>query len=168
MLLSLLLIFALTAVAGPATYTDPFAYCAAVGTLDAPDARWAGDKVPEVIARGLRQEFTGSPEGEISFLLRTSFWRCMGGKVYACAVGANLPCQSKANTSRRPTPAMFQYCQANQDSDFIPMYMSDRASIYAWGCRAGVPVITRQITKPDAQGFLANIWYEIRPTPSGR
>jgi len=23
----------------PSTYTDPFAYCAAVGTIDAPDAR---------------------------------------------------------------------------------------------------------------------------------
>lgn len=167
MLLALLL-FALTTAGGPATYTDPFAYCAAVGTIDAPDGRWAGDKVPVAIARGLRRELLGSPEGDISFLLRTSFWRCMGGKVYACAVGANLPCQSKANTSRTPTPSMVQYCQTNPDADFIPMYMSDRASIYAWGCRAGVPVITRQITKPDAQGFLSNIWYEIGPTPSDR
>lgn len=167
MLLALLL-FALMAGGGPATYTDPFEYCAAVGTIDAPDGRWAGDKVPEVIARGLRKEFTGSPEGEIDFLLRTSFWRCMGGKVYACAVGANLPCQSKANTSGYPTPTMVQYCQENPDADFIPMYMSDRASIFAWGCRAGHPVITRQVTKPDARGFLSNIWYEIRPTPSDR
>lgn len=163
MLLAMIL-FALTAATEPATYTDPFAYCAAVGTIDAPDARWAGDKVPVTVARGLRRALLGSPEGDISFLLRTSFWRCMGGKVYACTVGANLPCQSKANTSRTPTPSMAQYCQSNRDAAFIPMYMSDRASIYDWGCRGGVPVITRQVTKPDAQGFLSNIWYEIRPT----
>ncbi|MDF2627938.1 MAG: hypothetical protein K0R39_1769 [Symbiobacteriaceae bacterium] len=158
-----LLILALTTVAGPATYTDPFAYCAAVGTIDAPDARWVGDKVPVVIARALRRAFTGSAEGELKMFQRGSFWRCMGGKVYACTVGANLPCQSKANLSRTPTPAMVQHCQSNPDADFIPMYVRDRASIYDWACRAGQPVITQQITKPDAQGFLSNIWYEIKP-----
>lgn len=39
---------------GQASFTDPFAYCAAVGTIDAPDARYAGPKVPESIARGLQ------------------------------------------------------------------------------------------------------------------
>ncbi len=28
-----------------ATYSDPFAYCAAVGTIDAPDARYTGPKI---------------------------------------------------------------------------------------------------------------------------
>jgi hypothetical protein len=32
----------------PATFTDPFAYCAALGTIDAPDSRYTGPKVPEV------------------------------------------------------------------------------------------------------------------------
>ena len=36
------------------TYTDPFAYCASVGTIDVPDARYDGPKLPDVIARGLR------------------------------------------------------------------------------------------------------------------
>jgi hypothetical protein len=44
---------------GPqARFSDPFAYCAAVGTIDAPDARYTGPKVPEVVARfekGLRR-----------------------------------------------------------------------------------------------------------------
>ena len=29
-----------------ATYTDPFAYCAAAGTIDTPDARYTGPKTP--------------------------------------------------------------------------------------------------------------------------
>jgi hypothetical protein len=35
-----------------ATFTDPFAYCAAVGTVDAPDSRYTGPKVPEAVAQG--------------------------------------------------------------------------------------------------------------------
>src|SRR5215213_4012987 len=41
-------------VAGGETYSDPFAYCAAVGTLDEPDARYTGEAVPDVIAEGIR------------------------------------------------------------------------------------------------------------------
>jgi hypothetical protein len=33
---------------GPqARFSDPFAYCAAVGTIDAPDARYTGPRVPD-------------------------------------------------------------------------------------------------------------------------
>jgi ABC-type phosphate transport system substrate-binding protein len=31
----------------PKAYADPFAYCAAVGTIDAPDASFTGPAVPE-------------------------------------------------------------------------------------------------------------------------
>src|SRR5664280_2603081 len=34
------------------TYTDPFAYCAAVGTIDAPDSRYTGDPIPLMIIQG--------------------------------------------------------------------------------------------------------------------
>src|ERR671918_1505994 len=42
----------------PATFTDPFAYCAAVGTIDAPDSRYTGPNVPEAVARGLMKAFS--------------------------------------------------------------------------------------------------------------
>ncbi|HWI61124.1 MAG TPA: hypothetical protein VNT75_04785, partial [Symbiobacteriaceae bacterium] len=44
-----------TQAAADTTYTDPFAYCAAVGTIDAPDSRYIGEKVPMRIAKGLQQ-----------------------------------------------------------------------------------------------------------------
>ena len=141
------------------TYTGPFAYCAAVGTIDAPDARYIGAKVPIVIARGLQQA-TGAPSAEL--FLTNSHWRCMDGKVYACTVGANIPCMSKANTSRVPTQAMREYCRNNPGDGIIPMYVRDRASIYDWGCEGAKPVITRQLTSPDARGFLSSFWYEIK------
>ena len=37
------------------TYRDPFAYCAAVGTVDAPDRRHTGPALPPTIARGLQK-----------------------------------------------------------------------------------------------------------------
>lgn len=147
------------------TYSDPFAYCAAVGTADSPgaDARWKGPKVPVSVASGLARLLT-VPMGE--HLQKVTYWRCMDGQVYACAVGANIPCLSQANTSRTPTPGMIAYCQTNSNADFIPMYVRDRANIYDWRCQGGHPVITRQIGQPDARGYLKSFWYRIEPARS--
>ncbi|MGH6900421.1 MAG: hypothetical protein ACREJ5_28385 [Geminicoccaceae bacterium] len=139
-------------------FDDPFAYCAAVGTIDAPDARYAGPGMPDAIAQGLRTAL-GMPED--APLRAHSTWRCMAGKVYACTVGANLPCQEQADTSRSPTPAMTTFCRENPGSDFIPMVVTGRATVYAWRCEHDAPAIERQITRPDARGYLADIWYEI-------
>ncbi len=146
----------------PATYTDPFAYCAAVGNMDAPDARYSGAQVPEVLARGL-QKALNAPDTPLEVLINGSFWRCMDGKVYACFVGANLPCQAKANTDRTPTQAENDFCQQNVNADFIPMVVTGRETVYEWRCKDGVPEIARQFAQPDARGFLPDIWYEISP-----
>ncbi|HYF94913.1 MAG TPA: hypothetical protein VD969_22085 [Symbiobacteriaceae bacterium] len=165
LLLALLLVAAIQphAAAAPQTYTDPFAYCAAVGNVDAPDARWAGERVPLVIARGLQKAFRIPGDTVPDHFIRGTHWRCMGGEVYACNVGANIPCMSRAETSRTPTEGMVLYCRENPDSPFIPMYVRDRANIYDWRCMGGAPVIIRKVTDPDARGFLSNIWYQIAP-----
>ena len=146
----------------PATYDDPFAYCTAVGTMDTPDARYTGPKVPEDIARGLQKAFN-APETPLDVLAGGSFWRCMDGRVYACFVGANLPCEAKANTDRTPTQEEKDFCQQNPDADFIPMVVTGRETIYEWRCNNGVPEIVREFAQPDARGFLSHIWYEISP-----
>ncbi len=146
----------------PAAYTDPFAYCAAVGTVDVPDARYTGSLVPEAIARGLRNVFN-TPDTSLDVFMKDTFWRCMNGKVYACTVGANLPCESKANTSRVPTRAEKDFCQQNPNADFIPMSVTGHETVYEWRCKSGIPEIVREFTQPDARGFLSNIWYEINP-----
>jgi hypothetical protein len=152
-----------TTTTGAATYADPFAYCATVGTIDSPDARWAGPKMPESIAQGLMAA-TGAPEGApLDVFMRNSYWRCMGGKVYACTVGANIPCLEKADTSRAPTAAMREYCRTNPDTDAIPAYVTGRATVYAWACQRGKPLITWKVNRPDERGFLANFWYAIEP-----
>ncbi|MBI3800638.1 MAG: hypothetical protein HY268_27125 [Deltaproteobacteria bacterium] len=149
--------------AATTSFTDPFAYCAAVGTVDAPDSRYAGPRVPKAIARGLKQAFAAPPTAPLTPFLKNSFWRCMDGKVYACTVGANLPCQEKADTSRTPTSAMAEFCRDNAEADSIPAFVTGRATIYTWRCTGGTPAIVREVTQPDARGFLSTIWYKIPP-----
>jgi hypothetical protein len=146
-----------------AQFTDPFAYCAALGAVDAPDERYTGPETPEVIVTGLRKVLETPDDAPMEPFVAGTFWRCMGGKVWACFVGANLPCTEKADTSRTPTPDMVDFCKANPTSDFIPAYVTGRATVYEWGCTDGVAEIVQQLVEPDAEGFLSNIWYEISP-----
>jgi hypothetical protein len=146
----------------PAAYTDPFAYCAAEGTIDAPDAAYTGPQVPPSVAEGL-QTALNAPDTPLSVLENGSSWRCMDGEVYACFVGANLPCEAKANTDRTPTQDEIDFCQQNRDADFIPAVVTGRETVFEWRCRDGAPEIVQQLFQPDAQGFLSEIWYQIQP-----
>jgi hypothetical protein len=119
--------------------------------------------MPEPIVQGLKTALDAPPDAPDEFFTQGSFWRCMNGKLYACTVGANLPCQEKATTDRTPTEPMQEFCQENPDSDFIPMAVTGHAVIYEWRCANGEPEIVQQIVEPDEQGFLSNIWYEISP-----
>ncbi len=149
-----------------ATFTDPFAYCVAVGTIDTPDARYTGTPVPDsVIARYKQAANLQSSTEPLDVLRKTTIWRCMDGKVYACNFGANLPCDSKANTSNRPTAAMTDYCQANPNVDAIPAYVVGHDSIYTWKCVNAVAQVQAQVDQPDAQGYLQHIWYALSPIP---
>lgn len=145
------------------TYTDSFAYCKAVGNINSPDSRYVGPKVPEVIASGLQKAFGAQEGAPLDVFIRGTYWRWMDGKVYSCNVGANLPCEEKADTSREPNQGMIDYCESNLDSEFIPAYASGRATIYEWRCKGKEPTIVKEITKPDAAGYISNIWYEITP-----
>ncbi|MGH8162142.1 MAG: hypothetical protein ACRESR_08395 [Gammaproteobacteria bacterium] len=156
-----------TASASNARYSNPFAYCRAVGTLDRPDSRYTGPNPPSAVIAGLVKAFGSPPAATRSpAFTHGTYWRCMKGSVYACNVGANLPCQSRANTDRAPTQGEKKYCAAHPGSDFIPMYVTGHNTIYDWSCKGDQPVAGKQITKVDARGYLANIWYRIPPPGS--
>lgn len=142
------------------SFTDPFAYCAAVGTIDTPDSRFNGPHMPDVLAQGLKKASGAAADAPIEMFTTGAYWRCMDGKVYACTVGANLPCDSKANTDKAPTQAENDFCQANPTAD-IPAYVTGHESIYAWTCKAGKPEIDQQVFHVDKQGFISEIWYAI-------
>jgi hypothetical protein len=148
----------------PKTYSDPFAYCAAVGQIDAPDARYTGPKMDEALFKDYLTAARLDPTMDYpdQFKQMTT-WRCMDGRVYACNFGANIPCDSKANTDKTPTQAIIEYCQANPDVDFVPMAVTGHNVIYSWRCKAGVPELADQIDTVDAAGYQSSFWVPLQP-----
>jgi len=148
-----------------ATYSDPYAYCAAVGQIDTPDARYTGPQMNDSLfkdylkAAGLDAS-TDYPDA----FKQMTIWRCMDNKVYACNFGANIPCNSKADTDKTPTQAMNDYCTQNPDSDFIPMSVTGHSVIYSWHCNKNTPEILDQTDTVDAAGYQTSFWTALTPT----
>lgn len=149
--------------ATPAAFTDPFAYCAAVGNIDQPDARYTGPKTPEAVVKALMKASGVAADMPVDVFSQGMFWRCMDGKVYGCFVGANLPCESKANVNKIPTAEMNQFCQQNPTADFLPMAVTGHDTVYNWACKNGIAVPGQQVSQVDARGYIQSIWYNITP-----
>jgi len=149
-----------TAETGQGQFADPFAYCAAVGTIDAPDQQYTGPEVPEAVIQALREALEMSDDTPTDWIAGGTSWRCMEGQVWACFVGANLPCY-KADTSQTPSAEMQDFCTENPASNFIPAAVTGHGTIYEWRCADGAPEIVSQVFETDAQGFVADFWYAI-------
>ena len=141
-------------------YDEPFAYCTAVGTIDAPDERYTGPVMPDSIIEGMVEQGIVSAEAPQEFK-QNAVWRCMGYSVWVCHFGANLPCLEKADLSQTPTTEMEEFCTANPSSDSIPAAVTGRATVYEWKCNEGKPETVQQIFQADPQGYLADFWYEL-------
>jgi hypothetical protein len=102
-------------------FVDPFAYCAAVGSIGTPDARYTGPAMPDAVARGLKAALALPADAPSAPLVRSSIWRCMNGKVYACTVGANLPC------AERRIPGAPQPRSWSTSADRTPVPQSSRS-----------------------------------------
>src|SRR4051812_7498315 len=137
--------------APPATFSDPFAYCQSVGTIDAPDARYTGDKVPAAVAEALRP----SPNAPMEWVIAGASWRCMDGKVLGCHAGANIPCSGKADTTKTPTAAMTAFCKENAGAPGIPAAVTGRETVYSWRCGGTAAEIAEQVFHADARGFIS-------------
>lgn len=144
-----------------ASFDDPFAYCAAVGTLDAPDARYTGEQPPAAVLRGLREVFDAPADAPDAFFAGGTHWRCAEGRVKACFVGANLPCKTRADASRIPNQGTLAFCRENPDAAIVPAAATGRATVFAWRCEGGTPAVDRQVGEVDEQGYQAGIWYFI-------
>lgn len=87
--------------------------------------------------------------------------RCMGGHVYACFVGANLPCE-KADLSTSQ-PAISKWCKTNPQSDFVPAFITGHETAYTWQCHNGQASITAPTDSLDARGFFKAYWQQVGP-----
>ena len=148
--------------AADAGWKDPAAYCKAVGTIDAPDARYIGAAVPDWIARALARVAHASADAPLSFFRHAS-WRCVDGAVLACSYGANIPCDEKANVSRTPAPGSKRYCAEHAGTNVVPAYAAGRATIYEWRCAGGEAVVVRQVLDVDPTGYPTAFWHRVVP-----
>ena len=153
LLLAPLLLFLLIAPAAAGSFKDPVAYCRAVGTIDKPEARYQGPKLPDWMAAKLNLQPSQAKMME---------WRCADGAVLACRYGANIPCNAKADTSRTATAAINDYCRENPGSDFVPMYVTGRETVISWACHGADPVVV-DAGAVDAQGYAKAFWEPVAP-----
>ena len=129
---------------------SPRSYCAKAGDDDRVRA------APASLAPAIKRLFNVSG----AYALQTTNYRCAGGKVMLCNVGANLPC-GKANLSKS-LPGARAWCKDNPNSNFIPMAATGHDTIYNWHCANGVAVAGAPFAKVDARGFFVDYW---KPLP---
>ncbi|HWZ64876.1 MAG TPA: hypothetical protein VNX02_17795 [Steroidobacteraceae bacterium] len=141
---------------------DPFAYCARVNTIDTPLG--GASPIPPALAPFLRKTLGLSADAPLT--PESSFWRCMDGAVYVCAIGANLRCDAKADRASRNAGAD-NYCRENPNATFVPAYATGHDTIYAWSCSAGGAVPGNRTIKVDRRGYRADIWHRVLPSQSG-
>jgi len=142
-----------------AAFADPFAYCTALGTIDAPDVRYTGPQSPAAIDTGLQQA-AGDAGGGFT-------WRCMDGDVYACRTTGDTRCRVKPEFSRTGNAAMQAFCRENPNAFSIPASVAGPATAYEWQCDGTEPFVEERIVTADRAGFRADLWYRIeRPQPA--
>jgi hypothetical protein len=106
--------------ATPGGLDDPVAYCQAVGTIDAPDAKYKGPAVPDwMVAKAYPPEAIKAQKDAGMDPKRAIVWRCASGTVLICVQG-NAPQCGKASTSKTPTKAMQDYCASTPNAEVIP------------------------------------------------
>jgi hypothetical protein len=138
------------------TLADPAAYCSMAGTRDTPRPLPAELNAKAAAALGLAAD---------AALSAGYFWRCMHGAVYVCAVGANIPCQFKADRAKHNAGAE-AFCREKHDADSVPAYASGHRTIYEWRCEAGVAMRGKRVAELDRRGYRIDFWRRLVPDGS--
>ena len=132
----------------PAHADDPQSHCAKVGNDDTVRT------IPPSLIAGAATLFH-EPANEAASHRDMYVYRCMGGSVWVCNHGANIPC-AKGDT-RRVLPSVTDYCNENPNQDFVPMVVTGHGTIHSWECVGGRARI-KQSEEVDRRGFIANQW----------
>lgn len=112
--------------------------------------------IPITLVPKARELFTFSSQAANAYVQKSTFFRCMDGKVWLCNTGANLVC-GKADTSRTSAGAS-AFCKDNPGSDVVPMAATGHDTIYEWKCDGKKAVIAKEAVPVDSRGFLSDNW----------
>lgn len=129
----------------PQTFTDPFAYCAEVKTIDTVDGRYGGPPFTEAMAEVLSVPDSASPDR-----IR---WRCVDGAVLACQSFDWPHCAVTPTVTE-----MVDFCTRQPTVERL------LAPAGTWSCRNGRPVLPQDASWPvDERGFLPRAWFTVPP-----
>jgi hypothetical protein len=106
--------------------------------------------------RAFHELFPGAPAPPEAMLAAQARFRCMGGRMYACFIGANLPC-GKISTSPDNAGAS-AFCREKPDAAIVPMVATGHDTLYDYRCRDGRAVVVRRLYQLDARGFARRLW----------
>jgi hypothetical protein len=137
--------------AGGEVYDDPFAYCAAVGTIDEPGPGYAGAEIPTAVSSAVGTDMVA--------------WRCEQGRVLACTTGASGRACAQKDRSTTPQKSLIAFCRLrpNQDPDMATI----GNSAWAWRCRGRDPEpLNVNQNALDGRGYYKDTW-EVVPDPGG-
>lgn len=141
---------------------DLFAYCAAPANANTASTEYTGEPPSGALLDALRAALD-APTTPADFFKQGMYTRCMNNQLYACFVGANIPCESKADTSTTPGAGSDEYCKENPNAEFIPAFATGHSTIYAWSCKDGKAQVGKQLLDVDAQGYPVQFWYQLKP-----
>ena len=139
-----------TLVAASAHAEDPAAFCRGAGVDD------TVRPIPPALLPAAERMFGVSGR----YALQTTSYRCAGGAVLLCTVGANLNC-GKADTRRKLQP-VDDFYRANPNAQIVPMAVTGHDTVYEWRCVGGSGQPGRQFVAVDARGFIAENWKAVR------
>ncbi|MBN9045386.1 MAG: hypothetical protein J0H18_06925 [Rhizobiales bacterium] len=146
------------AATGAVPIGDLHRYCRKVGNDDT--VRNYSHTLYKETAAAFRKLFPGAkrPQNDSDFVMQAQY-RCMGGKVMVCFIGANLPC-GKMNASR-DNPGANEFCRENPDSDFVPLAATGHDTIYSYRCRNGKAEVNEVAWQLDRRGFAKKLWVKL-------
>jgi hypothetical protein len=130
--------------------TSPQQFCARAGNDD--QLR----KPPASLTPAIKRLFGISGQ----YARNSTYYRCAGGQVALCYVGANLPC-GKAD-QRRTLPPADLWCRDNPDAEVIPMVVTGHDTLYEWHCVGRQAKPAGEIGKLDSRGFFSANWKVLK------
>lgn len=144
---------------------DPWDYCMYIGTIDRPDDRYIGDRVPYPLMSQLILTKMLIPGYHA---VEGIAWRCDNGQLKVCIVENSDYC-GPAHPNISPPNEMIEYCKEHPDEEWFPGYIQGHGTtLIQWSCKDGVVVIAQNSAASDsldARGFLIDEWTSI-PRPS--
>ncbi|MEZ2128943.1 MULTISPECIES: hypothetical protein [unclassified Sinorhizobium] len=110
--------------------------------------------------RAFKARFPDAKDAPADDELQTqAIFRCMGGRILVCFVGANLPC-SKMNAAR-DNPGADAFCRENPNEDIVPAFATGHDAVYSYRCRNGQAEVTGSSWELDKRGFATKLWTEL-------